>query len=170
MSTIERDVRLQPTREADWQLIRSWLSRPDIQDWWGPLQTIEAEVMLAIRSEHAISRLILAAGVPVGYGHAVDATLWGDQLPKELTPGTWDIDLFIASETHRNQGIGANALGLLTAEVFATTLATAVCVFPSIANERAVRAYEKAGFQWQSVWQDPVLGASWFMIMERPSP
>jgi RimJ/RimL family protein N-acetyltransferase len=56
----------------------------------------------------------------------------------------------------------------MKAEVFASTLAVAVCVFPSVANERAVRAYEKAGFAWQNVWRDPSSGAaSWFMIAGR---
>ena len=30
-------------------------------------------------------------------------------VPEELVPGTWDIDLFIASPAHRNRGIGARA-------------------------------------------------------------
>jgi aminoglycoside 6'-N-acetyltransferase len=144
------------------------LALPEIQSWWGPLQTIEAEVLTALRSPHAICRIIEADGKPVGYGHAIDATIWGETLPQDLEPGTWDLDLFIADEKHRNKGVGAAALGLLRDEVFATTLAMAVCVFPSIANERAVRAYEKAGFRWKSVWQDPVNGPSWFMVAERP--
>jgi len=53
--------------------------------------------------------------------------------------------------------------------VFATTLAVAVCVFASIENEAAVRAYEKAGFRWRRVWHDPISGPEWFMIAERPS-
>jgi aminoglycoside 6'-N-acetyltransferase len=40
-------------------------------------------------------------------------------------------------------------------------------VFPSVRNERAVRAYEKAGFRWQSVWDDPGVGPSWFMVARR---
>ena len=169
MAEQAREVRLRPARENDWGLIRGWLRRPDIQDWWGPLQTTEAEVMLALGSPHALCRLIEADDIAVGYGHAVDATLWGDELPEELAPGTWDIDLFIASEAHRNRGIGAEALRQLRDEVFRTTLAVAVSVFASIANERAVRAYEKAGFQWRSVWRDPVYGPSWFMVSDRPT-
>ena len=52
--------------------------------------------------------------------------------------------------------------------MFATTLAVAVCVFPSVTNERAVRAYEKAGFRWKRIWNDPHMGPSWFMVAERP--
>jgi aminoglycoside 6'-N-acetyltransferase len=164
------DVRLRAAGLADWPLIRRWLARPDIQRWWGPQASAEAEVLMALGSSHAICRIVEAAGVPIGYAHAVDATLWGDALPDDLQPGTWDLDIFIASESHRGQGIGAAALNLLKQEVFSTTLAVAVCVFASIENEAAVRAYEKAGFRWQRVWHDPAGGTSeWFMVAQRPT-
>jgi RimJ/RimL family protein N-acetyltransferase len=162
-------VRLRRATRADWDLIRGWLARPDIQEWWGPVAATEAEVNMALGSQHALCRIIEAAGRPVGYAHAVDATLWGDELPQDLEPGTWDLDLFIASEEHRGKGAGQAALALLKEEVFGSTLAVAVCVFPSVKNERAVRAYEKAGFRWQRIWNDPFAGPSWFMVAERPS-
>ena len=45
--------------------------------------------------------------------------------------------------------------------------AECVIIFPSVKNERAVRAYEKAGFRWQSVWHDPQTGPAWFMVAKR---
>ncbi len=161
-------VTLRPAARSDWDLIRGWLARSDIQDWWGPLAATESEVNMALSSQHALCRIIEADGQAVGYAHAVDATLWGEALPEDLQPGTWDLDLFIASEEHRGRGVGQAALALLKEEVFASTLALAVCVFPSIRNERAVRAYEKAGFRWKRIWNDPHAGPSWFMVAERP--
>ncbi len=162
------EVSLRPASRSDWSLIHSWLVREDIQEWWGPASATETEVNMALRTEHSLCRIIEAGGAPVGYAHAVDATIWGDDLPQDLAPGTWDLDLFIASEDHRGKGVGQIALSLLKDEVFATTLAVAVCVFPSIRNERAVRAYEKAGFLWKRIWNDPYMGPSWFMIAKRP--
>jgi RimJ/RimL family protein N-acetyltransferase len=161
-------VRLRPATRADWDLIRGWLARVDIQEWWGPVSATESEVNMALGSQHGLCRIIEADGRPVGYAHAVDATLWGDELPQDLEAGTWDLDLFIASEAHRGRGVGQAALALLKDEVFASTLAVAVCVFPSVKNERAVRAYEKAGFRWKRIWNDPYAGPSWFMVAERP--
>jgi aminoglycoside 6'-N-acetyltransferase len=166
--TSKAEVCLRPARRSDWDLIRGWLLRKDIQEWWGPASATETEVNMALGSEHGLCRIIEAGGASVGYAHAVDATIWGDDLPQDLAPGTWDLDLFIASEEHRGKGLGQIALSLLKEEVFATTLAVAVCVFPSIRNERAVRAYEKAGFQWKRIWNDPYMGPSWFMVAERP--
>lgn len=161
-------VSLRPASDADWQAIRRWLARPDIQRWWGPSAASEAEVITALGTEHAIARMVQVDGVDVGYGHAVDATIWGDDLPGDLEPGTWDLDIFIAEPDYRGRGIGARALQQLRDEVFSTTLAVAVSVFPSIENEQAVRAYEKIGFRWKRIWDDPVYGPSWFMVYERP--
>lgn len=162
------EVRLRPATMADWPLIRSWLASPEIQRWWGPQASTETEVLMALGTHHAICRVVETNGRPVGYAHAVDATLWGDELPDDLEPGTWDLDIFIADHSQRGTGAGALALEMLKREVFSTTLALAVCVFPSIENEAAVRAYEKAGFRWKRVWQDPRAGPAWFMIAERP--
>ena len=71
-------------------------------------------------------------------------------------------------EEHRGKGVGQSALTLLKDEVFGTTFAMAVCISPSVKNERAVRAYEKAGFRWKRIWNDPHMGPSWFMVAERP--
>lgn len=160
-------IRLRQASEADWALLRHWLRLPEIVAWWGPTASTEAELISALGSPHAICRIIEVDGAPVGYAHAVDAALWGENLPDDLAPGTWEIDLFIASPLYRGTGVGPYVLEQLKSEVFETTLAVACCVFASIANERAVRAYEKAGFRWRRVVSDPIGGPAWFMIAER---
>lgn len=161
-------ITLRPVAPSDLDQIRRWLRQPEIEKWWGPASATAAEVQIALESRSAICRIIVADGEAVGYCHAIDAALWGDDLPEDLEPGTWDLDLFIASAQHRGRGAGLEALQSLKSEVFATTLATAVCVFASIRNEAAVRAYEKAGFVWQRIWNDRAIGPSWFMIARRP--
>lgn len=161
-------VALRPVRAKDFDVVRGWLALPEIEAWWGPATATQAEVQIAMTSGHAICRIIEADGEPAGYAHAVDATLWGADLPQDLEPGTWDLDLFIARPQLRGRGVGAEALRLLKLEVFSSTMALAVCVFPSVRNEAAVRAYEKAGFRWKRIWNDPHMGPSWFMIAERP--
>lgn len=161
-------VCLRPVTRSDQDLIQKWLRQPDIEQWWGPASATTAEVMFALQSPSAICRIIACSETPIGYCHAIDAKLWGGDLPEELEAGTWDLDLFIASARHRGQGIGLKALEMLKTEVFSTTLATAVCVFASIRNEAAVRAYERAGFGWRRIWNDHATGPSWFMVAPRP--
>lgn len=165
-------ARLRSASDADWPVIRRWLGQPDVIRWWGPKATSEAEVLLALGTPQALCRIIEAldeAGAwhPVGYAHALDASLILDPLPPELDLGTWAIDLFVAVPSHQGKGIGALALQMIRDELFGTTLAIAACVFASVGNEKAVRAYEAAGFSWRSIVRDPVMGPEWVMVADR---
>lgn len=160
-------ITIRPAGQGDWDQIAKWLCQPEIEAWWGTASATTAEIQIALQSPSAICRIIESDGVPIGYCHAIDAQLWGEDLPEDLEPGTWDLDIFIAATEHRGRGAGQVALQLLKEEVFSTTLASAVCVFTSIRNEPAVRAYEKAGFQWQRIWNDSAVGPSWFMVAKR---
>jgi RimJ/RimL family protein N-acetyltransferase len=160
-------VQLRPATEDDWPTIRRWLAQPEVIRWWGPKATTEAEVLLALGSEHAICRMIACDGVAVGYGHALDAALLGAPLPAKLPVGAWEMDLFVASPEHRGRGVGVRALELMREEVFATTLSPAVCVRVAVGQETAVRAYERAGLRWLAVIRDPVMGPEWVMVAER---
>lgn len=160
-------VALRQVARTDEALIERWIKRPEIQRWWGDAATAFAEVRLAQESPSAICRIVEVDGAPAGYAHALDAGLWGDVLPEGLPAGTWDVDLFIAEPASRGRGAGEAALGLLVEEVFATTMAVAVCVFVSVRNEGAVRIYEKAGFSWIRIWEDPMFGPMWMMLRPR---
>jgi aminoglycoside 6'-N-acetyltransferase len=149
--------------------MRRWLADPEVQAWWGNAASAEAEITLAMASEASLCRIIETDGVPIGYAHAVEIGLWG-QPPADLPAATWDIDLFIASTEHRQQGAVRAALALLAEEVFATRLAVACCGIVSIRNEVAARTYEQAGFRWMRIWQDPIDGPCWVMLRERPDP
>lgn len=161
------DIALRPVSRSHLAQIRRWLRQPEVEAWWGPASGTVAAVQIAMESPSALCRIIEVKGVAVGYCHAIDAQIWGDRLPDDLQPGTWELDVVIASTGHRGHGVGLKALELLKSEVFSTTLAPAVCVFASIRNEAAVRAYERAGFRWQSVWTGTASGPSWFMVAQR---
>lgn len=162
------DVHLRPVEAGDWALIRAWIQRPDIQRWWGSGAAAEAEMRLVAETGPALARVVLVQGAPVGYAHAIDAAHWGGALPEGMPAGTWDADIFIAEPSARGRGVGERALRLLADEVFTTTFAMAMAVFVSVANEPAIRAYERAGFQWARVWEDPIFGPSWMMLLPRP--
>ena len=145
-----------------------WLDEPEVARWWGPKSGAEAEIRLALESPLAICRIIEADGRAIGYCHAVDASTWASQLPPDLPAGTWDADIMIGDPEARGRGFGITAMRELCDEVFSTTLALGICLFVSVKNEPAVRAYEKAGFRWQRIWHDPVAGPEWMMLMPRP--
>jgi aminoglycoside 6'-N-acetyltransferase len=163
------EVVLRPATEKDHWLIRQWLGQPLVMAWWGNRARAEAEITLALASSSAICRMIEVERLAIGYAHAVDTGLWSGALPANLPPGTWGADLFVGAASHRGRGIGASALRLLKDEVFSTTLAVGLCLFVSVRNEQAVRAYERAGFCWQRIWNDPATGPCWILFAERPA-
>jgi aminoglycoside 6'-N-acetyltransferase len=164
----EAPVRLRPATPEDRFLIRRWLAEPEVRERWGSAAGAEAGITLAMGTTAALPRIIECDGKPVGYAHAVEIGLWAQERPLELAAGTWDVDLFIAPAEHGEKNLGDAALALLTAEVFATTLAVACSATVSVRNEGAVRSYERAGFRWLRVWSDPFYGPCWLMLKERP--
>jgi len=162
------DIRLRPFGPADWDRLSKWLAQPEIERWWGTRSAAEAEIRSALQSASALCRIIEVDGEAAGYAQAIDVALLDGGLPPELPAGAWDADLFIASAEHRGRGVGQAALRLLAREVFATTLAIAISVFAPVRNEAAARAYEKAGFRWVGIVEDPIFGPSWIMIRDRP--
>jgi aminoglycoside 6'-N-acetyltransferase len=171
-SVFAGELRLLPATDADWPMIRGWLAAPEIIRWWGPKASTEAEVMLAMSTPQAICRIVVAAqpqgqALPIGYAHAVDAGLIGTPHLSALPAGTWHIDLFVSSPEHRGRGFGARILEQMCEELFTSTLALNASVLVAVGNEKAVRAYERAGFRWQAVVRDKSRGAEWLMIAPR---
>lgn len=159
---------LRPVTFADRGTIQGWLQNPGVQRWWGNVASADAGIRLALDSDAACCRMIEIDGLAVGYAQAVDGGFAGTSRPPQIPPGTWDCDLFIASEPHRGQGHGQAALDLLVTEVFGSTLTLACMIVVPVRKERAVRACESAGFRWVAVSEDPIHGPSWVMLRERP--
>ena len=162
-------VSLRPALPEDRFRIRRWLADPEVEAWWGNAASAEAEMNVAMSSTASLCRIVESEAEPIGYAQALEIGLWGEERPAELAPGTWHISYFLNSPQHRGAGFGSAVVALLAAEVFSTTLAVACSGAVSIRNEAAVRAYERAGFRWQRIWSDPLLGPSWLMLKERPT-
>ena len=160
-------MRLRRLAELDRQRLDQWLRDGHVQRWWGNRASAEAEIALALGSEAALCRIIEVAGAAIGYAHAIEATAGGAGGGPAPEPGSWDCRLFIASEPHRGKGYGQRALDLLAAEVFEATLALACTIIVSIRNEAAVRGFERAGFRWTRIIEDPLLGPCWLLRRER---
>jgi RimJ/RimL family protein N-acetyltransferase len=161
------DIALRPPVAADWDRVRAWLRQPEIQAWWGGLGAAEAEITIAADSPSALCRMIVADGLAIGYGQAIDADLVASARTASLPTGAYIVALFIADPVHRRRGAGEAALAALTREVFSSTLAIACATVVPVRYEPAVRAAERAGYRWVSVSDDAATGQSWLMLKER---
>ena len=160
-------VDLRPAHGGDWPKIEVWLRQSEVQRWWGSHSAAQAEVLAALSSDMGLCSIIEVDGLAVGYAQAQEAQPVGEALPLADTAGTFRVDAFIGEAQFRARGVGREAIALVVAEIFATSLAVAAIVVVPLKYEAAVRAYEKSGFRWVRVIDDPLLGPSWLMRVSR---
>src|SRR5262245_60070839 len=86
--------------------------------------------------------------------------------PAERDPGTRGIDQFLADEADLGRGLGSAMVRAFTDRLLAQPDVTRVQTDPSPANSRAIRCYEKAGFESRGVVDTPD-GLALLMIRER---
>ena len=134
-----------PMTTADLPLVKRWLAEPHVVQWWGDPAEQYALVSGDL-DEPAMDQFIVSAdGSEFGYIQCYDLTAWNSGFgthPK----GTRGIDLFIGEAGMIERGHGS---GLIRAFVDDRMKSGAprIVTDPDPVNIRAVRAYEKAGFE-----------------------
>lgn len=161
-------IRLRPAHVADRFRLRRWLDDPALPVWWGTKSSVEAEVAVALEAHNPYLTIIDKGEQPVGFALAADAAMLGTvDKPVSVEPGMYALDVFVTLPDSRAEDSTA-AIGLLAAEVFATSFAIACCSLVSIKSEPVARAYERAGFTWREIWHDRYRGPCWVMLRPRP--
>jgi aminoglycoside 6'-N-acetyltransferase len=132
---------------ADLPLLAEWLQGPDLRRWWGE----PAEQLALVRQdldEPLMDQQIASLDPqPFGYLQSYPAHAWPADAPHlaDQPPGAVAIDCFAAPDA-TGQGHGRVMLRLY-ADLLRTRGAPAVLIDPDPSNERAVRAYRRAGFR-----------------------
>jgi aminoglycoside 6'-N-acetyltransferase len=124
--------------------------------------------------EHSLGRPPETSAVIVADGAAVGYLCWQtptrDELEAaglaDLPDDLVDIDILIGEPEVVDRGIGPRSLGLLLADLQADPSVSVAGVGTSVSNERAIRAFEKAGFRLFREFQDPEFGPCWYMVVE----
>ena len=147
------------------QKLRDWLNRPHVARWWGDPQLAFENSLRWSRESQAV---IVADGAPVGYlcwrtppQNELEAVGLAD-LPEDLV----DIDVLIGEPEFIDRGVGPRSLGLLLTRMRVDPFVTVAGVGTSVSNERAIRAFEKAGFRLYREFQDSEFGSCWYMVVE----
>jgi aminoglycoside 6'-N-acetyltransferase len=134
-----------PMTAADLPMIKHWLALPHVREWWG--DPAEQYVLVSgDLDEPAMDQFIVTVGgSDFGYIQCYDLTAWNSGFG-EQPKGTRGIDLFIGEPDMIERGHGSGLIRTFVDDRLAHGLPRMV-TDPDPENPRAIRAYEKAGFE-----------------------
>jgi len=134
-----------PMTSADLPLVRRWLAEPHVAQWWGDPAEQYALVSGDL-DEPAMDQFIVSAiGHAFGYLQCYDPTAWNSGFGTH-PEGTRGIDQFIGEPDMVDRGHGSALIRTFIDRLLAFG-APRIVTDPDPANARAIRAYEKAGFE-----------------------
>jgi RimJ/RimL family protein N-acetyltransferase len=172
-------ITFRPLAESDLPLIHAWLNNPEVARWYGldlenltrpTLNQVVEHYMPRIRGERPTFCYVIMSGPrPAGFIQTYRVGDYPDYARAiDYDDEAWAIDLFIGEDDHRGGGFASRALvRFLKSEVFSRTGVEVAVISPNLANKRALRAYEKAGFRHlKTVWV-PQENAEEYVMMRR---
>ena len=129
----------------DLPMIKRWLAEPHVREWWGDPDQQYALVSGDLDEPAMDQYIVSMAGNPFGYLQCYDLTAWNSGFGAQ-PQGTRGIDLFIGEPDMIERGHGS-ALIRAFVDGRLQNGAPRIVTDPDPANHRAIRAYEKAGFE-----------------------
>ncbi|MCY3748270.1 MAG: GNAT family protein [Chloroflexi bacterium] len=135
-------LRLRPLTPDDLPLLMRWLADPEVQAFYGrpPKSVAEAHDSYLVAEDAPCWRFVIEA-----QGRAVgEIQYYHPYLNERWSAG---IDIFIGEPGDRNRGLGTEAVRTLLQHLFEVKGVNRVTIGPEPANRRAIRSYEKTGFQ-----------------------
>ncbi|MEA2690083.1 MAG: aminoglycoside 6-N-acetyltransferase [Candidatus Eremiobacteraeota bacterium] len=141
----------------DLPLLAGWFGDPAFVQWWGGVPKSEDEVARTYLGRHegdeiVHSFIVLRDDVPIGYVQA-----WSDE------PLIGGIDIVLVPSEHGRR-YGSDAVAALAHHVRDELGWKRITIDPSVRNQRAIRAFEKAGFVPEAAVLDPRHGPLLVMI------
>lgn len=141
------DYALRPMVAADLPMLAGWLHQPHLQRWWGEPAEQLALVTEDLDQPLMDQQIATLDAVPFGYLQSYPVHAWPDGAPHlaDFSPGSVAVDCFVGPAAMLGQGHGAAMLRLYAQHLRQS--ASDVVIDPDPDNERAVRAYRRAGFR-----------------------
>jgi len=139
-----------PLTHADLPLVASWLKTPEVVRWWGDPEH-ELRVVTQDLDQASMRQWIVEyRGRPFAYVQAYSAGVWPQVHLEHLCADAQMIDAFVGEPDMLGQGHGSAFLCEL-AQMLIDEGCPAVAIDPDAKNERARRAYTRAGFEGDDV-------------------
>ena len=140
--------------EHDLAMLYEWLNRSHIVEWWGGEETrptladVQEQYLPSVLAQESVTPYIaMLNGEPIGYAQSYVALGSGDGWWEEETdPSTRNRPVTGECIT-TGQRLGNQAGSTLVELLFNDPEVTKIQTDPSPSNLRAIRCYEKAGFE-----------------------
>ena len=155
-----------PLAEADFGLLRDWLTAPHVARWWGDADAELDRIRDHLAEGSTVEPFVAALdGRPFAYiqSYAMDSEIGHPYAPQP--PGTFGIDQSIGIEALTGRGHGPAMMRAFCDRLFSAG-ARRVITDPETTNETAIRASEKAGFRKDRIITSDY-GTVWLMTLER---
>nr|WNN26496.1 fluoroquinolone acetylating aminoglycoside-(6)-N-acetyltransferase [Aeromonas jandaei]WNN26497.1 fluoroquinolone acetylating aminoglycoside-(6)-N-acetyltransferase [Aeromonas jandaei]WNN26498.1 fluoroquinolone acetylating aminoglycoside-(6)-N-acetyltransferase [Aeromonas jandaei] len=164
-------VTLRLMTEHDLAMLYEWLNRSHIVEWWGgeearpTLADVQEQYLPSVLAQESVTPYIaMLNGEPIGYAQSYVALGSGDgRWEEETDPGVRGIDQLLANASQLGKGLGTKLVRALVELLFNDPEVTKIQTDPSPSNLRAIRCYEKAGFERQGTVTTPY-GPAVYMV------
>ncbi len=135
-----------PLSERDLGRIAAWLALPHVADWWEDAEAAIASITAHLTSRSVRAYMITIDGREAGYLQSYDPHAEADHPYQDQPKGTLGIDQFIGEIDLVGIGHGRALVDQFARARFSEGVPR-IIIDPDPANERAIRAYAKAGFR-----------------------
>jgi len=133
-----------PMTADDMPLVQRWLAEPHVAEWWHDPETLE--FVSGDLDHHDLAQFIVSLdGRPFAYLQCYQIGDWHVSFGPQ-PEGTRGLDQFIGEADMLECGHGSTFIGTFIDQLFARGVPRMV-IDPRPDNPRAIRAYEKAGFE-----------------------
>ncbi len=144
-------IKFKAFQERHVPLFRFWLHQDHVKKFWQESENeaeLKEKMMVRLSQMSVQSFIIDKDSVEIGYIQYYEAQKIGGKWWPDEKPGTFGIDIVIGSHSHVGLGLGPTVLKeFITFSKEKEPHANALIIDPSPDNERAIKAFEKAGFQ-----------------------
>ena len=144
-SSMAPDYAFRGMSVADLPMISNWLQTPEVLRWWGEADE-QYELVSGDLTHPDMDQFVVSIdGRPFAYIQCYALSTWNQGFGSQ-PPGTRGIDQFIGEPEMIGRGHGSHFIRRFVDELLLSGTPRVV-TDPDPENRRAVRAYEKAGFE-----------------------
>lgn len=147
----EMEWLLRLVEEKDQYLLAKWLSDPQVLEFYEgrdrPFDLRSVNQEFIEMDDHLERCIIEYKGVPIGYLQMYPLDEETQAIYGISGDALYGMDQFIGEPSYWNKGLGTDLIKVVTDYLFSEKNAKAIYMDPQLRNPRALRCYEKAGFE-----------------------